>query len=400
MFQQTELLPSELAPSTLDTLLPADGGGRRKGASLSWNPHKSAQDTLEILGSLELASIGHVLRMCQILSEAKSAWTGKNITTDTQQVKNGSVAKYKEVQVNDWMRFEKLLGETSPKIKKENVARMIDVWASFQAEDGAVRKVLAQTAYLPTNKTALYEISTLDLLDPIGRRVCEAIIKSIDKFGEIGVVEIRSLKRSDGVDDAETTATEQVKGTTLKMPKEEKDLKVLSKNWKEIVEHLDAVNELTKGVEDFTINYTSPTDALKELAKRAEEKEKSWARKTCTAYVKKNVIGSLEDVKVLRKDGSKKSGKVFNDRLDTFLELVEKHKMKKEVEKIIKDRKKRLENESERLMKANSSFLKMQQDSDLTLVKLKEAAKAETFKSAASRVAWNEEQDTKKSEWD
>ena len=356
MFQQAELLPSELA---LDALLPADGGGRRKGVSLSWNPYKSAQDTLDILGSLEIASIGHVLQMCQILSEAKSAWTGQGISTDTQQVKNGSVAKYKEVQVNDWMRFEKLLEERNPKIKKENVARMIDVWSSFQLEEGSIRKVFSQTGYLPTNKTALYEISTLDLLDPTGKRVCEAIIKSIDKFGEIGVVEIRSLKRSGGVDDAETSSTEQVKGTTLKMPTKEKDLKVLSKNWNKIVEHLDAVNELTSSIEGFTIHYTSPTDALKELAKKAVEKEKSWVRRTCTAYVKKNVIGSLEDVKVLKKDGSKKSGKVFNDKLDTFLELVEKHKMKKEVEKIIKDRKKRLENETERLLKANSSFLKM-----------------------------------------
>lgn len=201
----------------------------------------------------------------------------------------------------------------------------------------------------------------------------------------------------DGMEEVEQILDVLPKGTTLKMPKDEESLKVLLKSWKKITEHLDAVNELTKGIEDFSINYTSPEAALTELAKRGVEKEKSWVRKTCTSYVSKHVVDSFDALHLLRREQSDtKSNRIYNEKLDTFFDLVQQHKMKKEVGKIIKDRQTRLERETERMAKANSNFLKMRKDSSLILANLKEATKAETFKAQASRAIMNEEMDTKK----
>ena len=129
--------------------------------------------------------------------------------------------------------------------------------------------------------------------------------------------------RNKGLEKSKASSTiEATDGTNLRMPNKKELVEKLQKKWKEVSAHLDAVNELTTGIEGFGIHYQSPTDVLKAMEVRALQKEREWTIRKGMAYVNKFVVMSSAAIADVKKDESDKKGKstIF---IEYMLEIID-----------------------------------------------------------------------------
>ena len=330
-----------------------------------WNTFTSVQDTIEILAHHEVSTFMNVLEMCRILYEAKQNWSGVGVISTEEALKNGDDrAKWVSKKEDNWDRFCKELGDNGVVMREVN--QLIKIQASW-LNGGLVKRMFQQTAYLPTSKTTLYEMSTLDGMLNSDVKIMDACIDRVKKNGEIATTEVRELKRNKGLEKTKASSTiEATDGTNLRMPIKKELVEKLQKKWKEVSVHLEAVNELTTGIQGFGIHYESPTDVLKAMEHRELQKEREWTIRKGMAYVNKFVIMASAAIADVKKDETDKKGnKVksavkFNEELVLFLANVKKHRLTGEIDKLVKDRLQDVEHMKTKGLKANTNFTKAQ----------------------------------------
>ena len=274
---------------------------------------------------------------------------------------NGSSTnQWKATKEDDWDRFAKQLTDTGITIAE--VGRMIKIHSSW-LNDGLIKKMFVECAYLPTSKTTLYEMATLDIMIKADEKIMNAIISHVKDKGEIFANEVREIKRNKGEVKEKVTSSSLVPDkTNLKMPSKKAEAEKLNKKWKEVVAHLDAVNELTAGVEGFGIAYESPADVIKKMDDRLLQREKEWTIRKAHSYVTKFYLTNANLFADLKKNDKNSKGETisaaitFNETLSVFLARVTKHKLQKEIERIVKDRLDDVETMKSKGLRANTSF--------------------------------------------
>ena len=182
--------------------------------------------------------------MCRILYEAKANWRGLNKITTEKPMANGSgTNQWEGTTEDDWDRFSnQLTSETG--LTNIEVSRLIKIHASW-LNRGAVKRVFEDCAYLPTSKTALYEMATLDPNIKTDNKIIGAIIDFVRTNGEISVTDVREIKRNKGEEKAKlATGASNPLLTNLKMPASREQVEKLDKKWKEVSVHLETINDL------------------------------------------------------------------------------------------------------------------------------------------------------------
>ena len=182
---------------------------------------------------------------------------------------------------------------------------MIKIWSSYSSVNGAVRKVYSQAAYLPTSKTALHLIATLNLTDPL-TLLCNGIINEIGEKGEIGVLEIRALKKNNGLPEQKLVSSYSSTGmagvTELKLPSDKAKLGKIKGKWKEIKNAIDTINNLE--LDGFRIETMTPDEKLAQMELEKKNREIASTLRQCQKYDTFEV-DKLAQVKDLKSSGSK-----------------------------------------------------------------------------------------------
>ena len=235
---------------------------------VKWNQFNTPAETLDILAHHEVSSFLNVLEMCRILYEAKANWRGLNKITTEKPMANGSgTNQWEGTTEDDWDRFSnQLTSETG--LTNIEVSRLIKIHASW-LNRGAEKRVFEDCAYLPTSKTALYEMATLDPNIKTDNKIIGAIIDFVRTNGEISVTDVREIKRNKGEEKAKlATGASNPLLTNLKMPASREQVEKLDKKWKEVSVHLETINDLTSAIDGFGIAFQSPKEVLKQMDDR------------------------------------------------------------------------------------------------------------------------------------
>lgn len=365
--------------------------------SVRWNHFMSQEQTLSYLGKHEISSSTHVLEMCRILSEAKAQWSTQNVQDVTVQKKNGGLLPvYETKEENDWDRFLLKLNEIGQ--SEQQVKRLIKIWSSFSSVNGAVRKVYEQTAYLPTSKTALHLIASLNLISKVDNAICNAIINKIGEDGEIGVVEIREIKKNNGIQvekSASSSSAPEAGVTRLKLPTDEDKLNNIKKKWKEIQNAVNTINNL--GL-DIKIEAMSPDEKMAQMASDKKNRQIKSTLKQCQAFVDKYALDRLNQLKDLISTGSNltKEKKNRNKKINDFFEMVKTHNLTKQCEQLIKDKKDQIDREQKSRQKASSGNAEMSE----AMIKKLSSSSNKVSSGANGSTANTATSSTEKSHWD
>ena len=329
---------------------------------VKWNQFSTPEETLTILSNHELSSFMNVLEMCRILYEAKANWRGLNKITTEKPMANGSgTNQWEGTTQDDWDRFNnQLTSETG--LTNIEVGRLIRIHASW-LNKGCVKRVFEDCAYLPTSKTALYEMATLDPNIKTDNKIIGAIIDFVRQQGEISVTDVREIKRNKGEEKAKlATGVSNPLLTNLKMPTSREQVEKLDKKWKEVSVHLETINDITSAVDGFGIAFQTPKEVLKQMDDREVAREQEWCIRKAHTYVSKFVIKNVSSFTDLEKQETKENGEpnkaaqTFNKTLNEFLEKVKKHKIHKDLDRIVKDRLSDVDTMKTKGLRANTSF--------------------------------------------
>jgi len=247
-----------------------------------WHPDMSVEQTITHLAIYERASFQSLIKVCESLFQIRRYWKDRKEFVPDKGITKGR-------KKTDWQVFLETLNKNN-KIKPQKINNLISIYESYINEKGTIKYLYNEVGFLPANFTAMYEIAAIKIEDKNGKKALEEIIKGLNENRDLGVSEIRSIKKKN----ISTNSKILIEEATFKLPSNQETLTKLSPIWNEIEDYTKKINDLIQsvGVKDLKLTVENPKDKIKLI----ELREKTIAKRKILRNVKL-IIKKTEKVK-------------------------------------------------------------------------------------------------------